>query len=187
MRVHIGMCECSDDMWQFPQSRQPRQPSTARHTSISISPPLLWRTSSLLFIHYWSCLHLQASFIFPPLLCSPLLLIGAPVPIPVTAVVAIRSAVGLFKAWGTQGLDLLCHLRTSKTAIKPTKATCMKSFRHKSIKIGLIWGVSQGAPSVVLSKRSSEVFASNMHGLMWPANSPGQVQSVLPLWRSAFS
>ncbi len=119
---------------------------------------------------------------------SPPLLIGAPVPFPLTAVLAIRSAVGLFKAWGTQGLDLLCHLRTSKTAINHTKATCTKNLQTQK---------HQNVPNLTrcVTRRTfcctfDEVewgFASNMHGLMWPANRPGQVQSVLPLWRSTFS
>lgn len=33
----------------------------------------------------------------------------------------------------------------------------------------------QDIPSVALSRRSSEVFASNMHGLMWPANTECRV------------
>lgn len=47
MCVHIGICEC---MWKFLRSRQL---SIAYHTSVSISPPLLWRTL-LLFTHYSS-------------------------------------------------------------------------------------------------------------------------------------
>ena len=132
--AHIRTCECSDHMWQFPQPRRPRQPSTADHTSVSISPPLPWRTSLRLFIHY-----LSSSSSSTYISCSALLLIGEPVPIPVTAALAIRSAVGLFKAWGTRGLDLLRHLCTSNAAINHTKATWTKKLQTIKHQNTLIW------------------------------------------------
>lgn len=54
-----------------------------------------------------------------------------------------------------EGLNLLCHLRTSKKAMDLLISICMKCFKCKSIKISLIWGVeSHSVPSVALSERS---------------------------------
>lgn len=112
-------------------------PAETAETAIHRGPHLRLYFPSFSVEDFITSLHpLLVFFIFKHfyfLLCSPpLLLIGEPVPIPVTAALAIRSAVGLFKAWGTRGLDLLRHLCTSNAAINHRKATWTK--KRKPIK-----------------------------------------------------
>lgn len=109
---------------------------------------LLRRTSLLLFIHN---------------LCSSSTSVpsstGAPVSFPVTAALTIRSAAGLFKALGTQGLDLLCHRRSSEGHGASQTEKLWRRCRCN----GPLTGGGMSA-----SARSREVFALIIHGPVWP-------------------
>lgn len=109
---------------------------------------LLRRTSLLLFIH-----NLSSSSTFVPSST------GAPVSFPVTAAPTIRSAAGLFKAFGTQGLDLFCHRGASEGLSASQTAKLWRQCRCNGPLTG--GGMSAGA-------RSGEVFALNIHGPVWP-------------------
>lgn len=111
---------------------------------------LLRRTSLPLFIH-----NLSSSSTSIPSSAPPVLHIRAPVSFPVTVALTIRSASGLFKAFGTQCLDLFCDQRAWEGNSAALKG---KTLETMSSKRALIWGgISQGAPSVVFWKRSSKV------------------------------
>lgn len=111
---------------------------------------LLRRTSLPLFIH-----NLSSSSTSIPSSAPPVLHIRAPVSFPVTVALTIRSASGLFKAFGTQCLDLFCDQRAWEGNSVALKG---KTLETMSSKWALIWGgISQGAPSVVFWKRSSKV------------------------------
>lgn len=115
---------------------------------------LLRRTSLLLFIH-----NLSSSSTSVPSS------IGEPVSFPVTLSLTIRSADGLFRAFGSQGLDLLCHRRASEgRRASQTAKLCRQCRYNGPLTRG---GMSPGA-------RSSKVFALNIQGPMWP-RSPAQV------------
>lgn len=110
--------------------------------------PAVRRTSLLLFIR-----NLSSSSTSVPSST------GAPVSFPVTAALAIRSAAGLFKAFGTQGRDLFCHRRALEGLSASKKAKVWRQCRWKGPLTG--GGMSAGT-------RSREVCALNIHGPVWP-------------------